>query len=508
MLAMASPLRWHYSRLSRGELKKILSYNNFKTARPRCGCVGPRRAGTALEKVMAFRVFILTLAFLVAASPPAPAQDWQAGAAKINITPQHYMAMSGYGGRDEPANGKVTDLWAKALVIDAGDGQRGVIVTMDLVGIDRDLSLAICQSLINEYEYERRQIVLSTSHTHTGPVVGMNLGPLHYLIQTPEQQELITRYTEELHRKVVRVVGQALEKMQPSRLSWGSGTATFAVNRRENKPYEQAPEWRTAGLLKGPVDHDVPVLAVHNMDGGLTTVLFGYACHATVLSLTQWSGDYPGFAQIDLERSHPGCIAMFWAGCGADQNPLPRRTVELAEHYGKRLALAVDTVLLTSAMTPVSSQLATQYREIEIPLGQLPTRQQIEQDAQSSNRFAVARAKLLLEKLNTGPLDQTYPYPISSWTIGNDLQFIALGGEVVVDYATRLKSELAGSKTWVSGYAHDVMAYIPSRRVLREGGYEGATAMVYYGLPTSWAPEIENMIVSEVHAQLGTHDAR
>ena len=437
-------------------------------------------------------------------STAARAESWQAGAAKINITPEEYICMSGYGGRDEPANGKVTDLWAKAVVIDDPQGRRGVIITLDLVGIDRTLSVAVRNSLQDEYGLERRQIAICTSHTHTGPVVGMNLGPLHYLILPELRQKQIDDYVEVLHRKVVQVVGEAIDNRVPSQLSWGSGTATFAVNRRENKPYENVPQWRTEGVLKGPIDHDVPVLAVRDGEGKLTAVVFGYACHATVLSFNQWSGDYPGFAQLELEKLHPGCVALFWAGCGADQNPLPRRTVELAQHYGRRLADAVDAVLLTSSMIPIDGGLATSYAELDLPLAELPSKEDIEKNTQSDNRDEVARAKMLLRQLEQGPLSQTYPYPISVWKIGKDVQFVTLGGEVVVDYAIRLKAELAGRKTWVAGYANDVMAYIPSRRVLNEGGYEGASAMRYYGLPTVWSPVVENMIASEVHRQLGT----
>ena len=110
---------------------------------------------------------------------------------------------------------------------------------------------------------------------------------------------------------------------------------------------------------------------------------------------------------------------------------------------------------------------------------------------------------MLLASLDKGqPLSKTYPYPIGVWQIGKDVQFVTLGGEVVVDFALRLKSELRGVKTWVAGYSNDVMAYIASRRVLKEGGYEGASAMIYYGLPTSWAPESEDTIINAVHAQL------
>lgn len=436
------------------------------------------------------------------------AENWNAGAAKIKITPEFPMAMAGYGGRDEPANGQLTELWAKALVIDAGDGAPGVVITLDLVGIERSLAERIRGLLSSEYGIGPSRVMLCTSHTHTGPVVGMNLAPLHYLIQTPEQQKLIDQYAAQLPPRIVELVGNAVANMQPCSLSWGSGTASFAVNRRENKPYAEVPQRRTDGSLNGPVDHDVPVLAVHHAEGQLAAVLFGYACHATVLNVRQWSGDYPGFAQIELESSHPGCVAMFWAGCGADQNPLPRQSVELAKHYGRRLADAVDAILLTSAMIPITPALATEYAEIELPLDVLPSREQIEMESRSTNRYVASRAEMLLEKLDSGTLEATYPYPISVWRIGDDVQWIGLGGEVVVDYALRLKTELTGKRTWIAGYCHDVMAYIPSRRVLREGGYEGATAMVYYGLPTIWAPEIETLIVDEVHHQIESTASR
>ena len=178
----------------------------------------------------------------------------------------------------------------------------------------------------------------------------------------------------------------------------------------------------------------------------------------------------------------------------------------MAQHYGRRLAAAVESVVLTSAMNPIEGELLTEYREIDLPLAKLPTKKQIAKDAESTNRFVASRAKMLLKKLEDGPLSQTYPYPVSSWKIGSDIQFISLGGEVVVDFATRLKSEHNGVKTWVAGYANDVMAYIPSRRVLLEGGYEGGGAMVYYGLPTVWDPRVELDIVNEVQRQLASLD--
>ena len=155
-------------------------------------------------------------------------------------------------------------------------------------------------------------------------------------------------------------------------------------------------------------------------------------------------------------------------------------------------------------MQPIDGSLVMTYDEIGLALDQLPSREQVAEDVKSSNRYVSNRARLLLNQLDTvGKLSPTYPYPIGVWKLGSEVQLVTLGGEVVVDYALRLKRELSGSKTWVAGYANDVMAYIPSRRVLQEGGYEGARAMVYYGLPTVWSPLCEQMIVNEVHEQIG-----
>ena len=424
---------------------------------------------------------------------------WKAGVGTQNITPQESMWMSGYGGRDRPAEGKLTDLWAKAVVIQDPQGKQLAAVGLDLVGIDRDTSLAVRQQLCRKHGWDLSQIALFTSHTHTGPVVGRNLGVMYFL--NDAQWKQVDDYTEQLKRAIVAAVDAAVADLEPCELAWGEGRTDFAVNRREN-PEPQVPQLREAGQLKGPNDYAVPVLRITNADkdASLKAIVFGYACHATVLSFYQWSGDYPGFAQIELQKRYPGAVALFWAGCGADQNPLPRRTVELAQKYGKQLADAVAETL-SGELQPLEGTLSAVYREIDLPLSDLPSRNQLEADKQSSNRFIAQRADLLLKQLDDkGQLPSTYPYPVQTWRLGPKLTWVILGGEVVVDYSLELKDAL-GPATWVAGYANDVMAYIPSRRVLREGGYEGASSMTYYGLPTTWAPDLERLIVEQVRQQ-------
>lgn len=419
-------------------------------------------------------------------------ESWQAGVAKINITPAQSMWMSGYASRDKPAQGKIHDLWAKAVVIQDPTGHSVVLITLDLVGIDRATSQQICERLQKTHQLDRSQIAIATSHTHSGPVVGTNLMAM-YAFDEPNMK-LIKDYTMQLSDAIATATADAFTSLAPAVISTGESQASFAVNRRNNREAD-VPMLRENGMLVGPVDHRVPVISVRDTAGKLRAIVFGYACHATVLSLMEWSGDWPGFAQLEIESRHPDTVALFWAGCGADQNPLPRRTVELAAEYGKQTADAVDRAL-QSPMQPVQGSLKSVYRETDLALEHIPTAEELETDLKSDNVYIVRRAEWLKTKIATdGKLSPTYPYPVQIWAIGNDVKLTFLGGEVVVDYALRLDAELPGKTNWVAGYSNDVMAYIPSKRVLMEGGYEGESSMIYYGLPSRWGPDVEEQIV-------------
>jgi hypothetical protein len=82
---------------------------------------------------------------------------------------------------------------------------------------------------------------------------------------------------------------------------------------------------------------------------------------------------------------------------------------------------------------------------------------------------------------------------------GKQLTLVALGGEVVVDYALRVKHEYPGEALIVAAYSNSVMCYIPSERVLREGGYEAVDNLVYYGMPGPFAPGVEERVVAAIH---------
>lgn len=412
----------------------------------------------------------------------ALAQEWQAGLAKAVVTPGEPIRMAGFGARTKPSEGVRQDLYVKALALQDRGGRTSVIVTADTIGFTRAMS----EEIWKRSGLPRERLVLSASHTHSAPVAGQ-LGRPGYMLNEHEAAA-VRRYRAFLLDSVVKVIAAAMRDLRPAALTFGQGFAGFAVNRRRVR----------LRSLPGPVDHDVPVLVVRAPDGQLRAVLAGYACHATALSDYQISGDWPGFFREEFERAHPGAEAMFVAGCGADANALPRNTVELARRYGQILAAAVDEVV-RGRQAPVTGPLQAAIDTVDLPFAPPPTREQLRAELKDRNPTHRNNAARLLETLERGGrLPESYPYPIEVWQFGSALRWIVLSSEVVVDYSLRLKGRYGWNDTWVSAYANDYCGYMPSLRVLREGGYEGGEAMAGQGHPGPWGERVEDLIVAKV----------
>jgi hypothetical protein len=440
-----------------------------------------------------FALLILAVGLPMSAAEPKSG-DWKAGTAVQVVTPNGPMWMAGYGNRNKPAEGKLTELYVKALALEDPHGGRLVLLTCDLVGIPRRLSEAVAAEVMRRTRLPRERLMLNVSHTHCGPVLNDALRDMYDM--PDEEAKKIGPYNEKMKNWMIDVMIRALDDLKPARLAFGTSTARFAVNRRKPTPQGVI----NAANPEGPVDHDVPILSVRTPEGKLRAVAFGYACHNTTLQFYQWCGDYAGFAEKYLEEKHPGATALFWMGCGGDANPLPRSKVELCMKYGRELADAVEGSL-DGRLKPITGDSAAKYATIALPLDTIPDRAKWTADRASKQYAVRTRAERYLKMLDKGgKIDDHYRwYPVQVWRL-EELIWVALGGEVVVDYDLRLKRELGRDRPlWIAGYANDVMAYIPSLRVLKEGGYEGDTSMIYYGMPTKWRSDVEEKIVAKVH---------
>jgi len=403
--------------------------------------------------------------------------------------------MAGYAARKRPSEGVRHRLRAKALALEDSRGGRGVLVTADLIGFRRTVADETAGRLERQYGLARERLILNASHTHSGPVVGETP---YYAALDAGGRQAVERYTAGLIENVSALVGQAIEALAPAALEFEQGLAGIAVNRRRARA-----GWRH---LPAPVDHDVPVLGVKDPQGRLRAVVAGYACHATSLGDYLISGDWPGFAQAEIERAHAGALALFVQGCGADSNPLPRYqgtepalvgyAADLPRMYGRIFAAAVELVL-HARMKPVGDGLRAAWDTVELPYRDVPSREKLEKQAAGGTEQERVAARRLLARLEReGALPAGYRYPVQVWRLGEALKLIALAGEVTVDYSLRLKAQHGWGDTWVAAYSNDVFGYVPSLRVLREGGYEGGQANL--ALPGRFSAAIEEIIVEKV----------
>jgi hypothetical protein len=408
-------------------------------------------------------ISLLTVVSVGAASAAEP--DWKVGLAQVKITPERPVMMAGYASRDHPWEKITTDLYAKALALEDRDGHLAVLVTTDLIGLPAAISEAVCARLADRAKLKREQILLTSSHTHTGPALRTNAAGGG---AAPGELQRNVDYTLELQKRLVEVVLESMKKREPARLSWGAGVANFVLNRRQFTP---------RGVIlgmnpRGPADRTVPVLRIDTPEGKLRAVLFGAATHNTTLrgNCYEICGDYAGFAQANLEKQHPGVQAMFILGLAGDSDPYPHGTMELARKHGRELSEEVERVLGTR-LEPVRGPLRLSFDKADLPL-EVTSRAELEKKAGGTG-FLAAAAKRRLAALDKGEkLPDHYTAPVAVWQFGGDLTLVALSGEVVVDYVALLEKALGPNRLWLSAYANDFYGYLPSARLLAEGGYE------------------------------------
>jgi hypothetical protein len=443
---------------------------------------------------------------LVSCGAPALAQNvnWKAAAATVVITPDEPMWMAGYASRKKPSEGKAHDLFAKALAIADANGERFVIVTTDLLSITPELRDDVVRRVQQSHNLPAHALMMNASHTHCGPEIRDGL-----ILQRNGNEKfaaLARDYTKKIAERIAQTVGRALNNLQSANLTYSYARAGFAMNRR--LPVPNGPPINSP-YPDGPVDHQVPVLRVESANGDTLAIMFGYACHNTTLSFQLFCGDYAGFAQQYIEEQHPGAVALFVTGCGGDQNPYPRKTIELAQQHGRSLATAVQAALETRSTRPIQGPIRSALENVNLEFATPPTRDQLLERTKSKTARTAAYAKRLLAMLDRdGALRTEYAFPLQAVQFGDDLTLVALCGESVVDYSLRLKRELRqspdagvdspGPQIWVAGYSNHVFGYLPSRRVLEEGGYEGGRAMEGTNYPGPFAPSVEERVVTKV----------
>jgi hypothetical protein len=426
----------------------------------------------------------------------AGAQDFKAGVAHADITPEGPIRLAGYASRNKPSERVDQHIFVKCLALEDSSGARTLIVTADTIGTPRWFNDELAARIERELKIPRERFLFACSHSHNTPIVHGCLTTM-YGLDAKESAD-VEAYTKMFLQRSFDVADAALKNLQPAKLSFGRGQAGFAANRRQFGP-------KGVGFgvnPNGAVDHDVPVLRIVGKEGAIQAMIFGYACHCTTPGATyEVSGDWAGHAQANLEQTYPGATAFFITGCGADANPEPRPsgTMAFARAHGLQLAGAVARVL-SEPMRPVSGPIRAAFARADLPLEKTPDREyyeaKLKEKAPATQRYAQHHLDLLAkgEKLIT-----SYSAPFQVLRFGDAFTLIGISGETCVDYSLRLKRELPDERLWVAGYCNDIFAYLPSMRILVEGGYEADFNLIYYGFPTRFAPAVEDTVVKAIH---------
>ena len=415
---------------------------------------------------------------------------YDVGVAKVDVTPSYPIRLNGFGFRREESEGVTHPIWAKAMAIGGDQDKPLVLITLDSLGIRQSMADEVAARLATRAGIERSRVAITFSHSHTTPKVVGACDTIFSSPIPPEHQAHIDRYTQELTDALERVALEALADRQPARLQWAVGNVGFAKNRR------------TPG---GPVDHALPMLVVRGpADDAIRAIFVTYACHCVTLSDNKISGDWAGFAQLAIEANHPGAVALVSIGCGSDSNPdsgVTGDNTAAAAGQGGQIADEVER-LLGGELKAIAGETTATLNTIDLPLNPPPTREQLTTLAAEQSP-AGYNAQFQLARLDRGePLQTAIAYPVQCWTFGDSLAMVFLGGEICADYSLRLKQELDAERVWLHGYSNDFGCYVPSERLLREGGYGGGAETVYFALPNTLAPGLEQTIVDEVHRQV------
>ena len=419
---------------------------------------------------------------------------WRVGVAVVKITPSEPVYMSGFG-RVDPSTSVNNDLYAKALAFEDASGGRAVLMTADLVSIGGRMTSRVCRRVMSATALQRRQILLNVSHTHAGPKVWAE----DVAGRDPAAVEATRRNISRMEEKLADVILEAVSNMEPARLSWSwdKGFASFVMSRRAYTPRGV----RHGTNPRAPVDRSVPVLRVDGTDGKLRAVLFGTACHAVTSFRDNFAidPDFPGYAQRYIEKQNPGAVALYMAGCGGDAVPYPRGKLELAPVHGRALGTEVCRVL-NEKLAVVRGPIRTEFEEAELPFQPPPPRKQLELWASGNVEDGWQKwfASRVLKMFDEGrPVPTHCTVPLAVWQFGDNLTLVALPCEPVYDYVPLIEKALGPANLWIAGYSNEVVGYLPSKRILSEGGYESR------GIDTGpsvgvFAPETEDIVISAI----------
>ena len=441
-------------------------------------------------------ILIATAAFASQAWPDE--KTWSVGYAEADITPEpRQVQMSGFG-RQRYAEGALAPLLTQVVVFRDGEDNTGVLITADILDFDRVMVEAIRRAIKFKHGIPPENIMLAASHTHWGPAVRFRMG---YSLGAPN-----VWYMDFLENEILTCVGTALKNLSPAKIKYGwFDYRGIGCNRR--LPVDGKITW--GPYREGSFDEHTPILRIGRGAGPEQLLIVGHACHPTSSGTIQkWSPDYPGAMRDCLAAKLPDTKAVFVQGCGGDakvvhEDPDSGKLVfsaspERAKAAGEKLAGAVLKHLETGKMSPLGARLACSLKTGQISYGKRWSREEIERLAypepkRNGQRHSwqtwTARQSLALPDNS-----KSFRYDVQVWKLGEQLTVFGMEGEICSPWGPILREMAPTKQAMIIGYANGTGSYIPDKRIVYEGGYEGLTSQHAYFLPAPFTENIETEI--------------
>lgn len=438
---------------------------------------------------------LLPILLVTFAHGDQPNTGWSVGYAEADITPAPgQVQMSGFG-RERHADGALAPLLTQAVIVRDRNGGTGVLITADVLDFDRVMVEAIRRAITRRHDIPPENIMLAASHTHWGPAIRFQMS---FSLGAPN-----VWYMGLLEDRILGNVAAALENLAAATVEYGwIDFRRIGCNRR--LPAEGKIAW--APNQDGSFDSHTPILSIERDTSPRRLLVIGHACHPTSSgTIRQWSPDYPGAMRDYLARELSDARALFVQGCGGDAKVVHKdpETGKLAfsadpkraAAAGEELAKAVRARLQAEKMVPIRGELACSLATGQLSYGPRWSTEELERLAYPEPTGNGVRRDwqtwAARQSLATPDCSGSFRYDVQVWRLGGRLMIFGMEGEICSPWGPMLRAMAPTDLAMVIGYANSTGAYIPDRRIVREGGYEGLTSQHAYFLPAPFTENIE-----------------
>ncbi len=388
----------------------------------------------------------------------------KAGVAKVDITPPVGVELCGYGLYLKRRSTYIRDrLYSKALVL-SDDVRRVAIVANDLIGVNKETTEAVRKMVTRETGIPGDHILLTCTHTHHGPATV----PLYGC------GEIDYDYLNLLPKYIAGAVKMANANLRDAKIGAGKGRLDNISRNRVEKG--------------GPIDPEVGVIRVDDIQDKPLALLINFSCHPVVMPVnTLISSDFPGRATSIVETVKKGVTGMFLQGACGDINPVLTHTENL-EQPG--VSLAAEALRVGEQIqTTGEARIAAKTMKVKLPLS-VPTAEEVKKvlneykskldsKEQKRGKLYCEWAENALKKLETGqePWTETEIQAIQM----DDMVLAASPSEMFVEFCLEIKKRSPHKNTLIVGYANDFVGYIPDKEDYERKGYAAAMVPIITG---------------------------